>query len=329
MTTTPVSALSTPFSKQFNIPYPIVCAPMFLVSEENMVIQTCNAGALGTFPALNFRPIERYREAIKTIKSNTQKPFGINIIVQQSNRFQHEQLDIALQEKVALIITSLGSPRDTIKKAHAAGTKVYCDVINLDYAKKVIDLGADGLIAVGAGAGGHAGDTSLFALVPYLKRHIKLPVLAAGGIVDGFGMLAAMALGADGVYMGTRFIATKEANVSDDYKNAIVLAEPEDIVSTDRVDGFPGNFILTPKLEQHGIKDGAIESLLKRSKKFKRWIALARAARSLLGNPKDKLSYKTIFSAGHGVGLIDKIESIDHIIQETMSEYYQLKQQLP
>ncbi|MCB0290962.1 MAG: nitronate monooxygenase, partial [Calditrichaeota bacterium] len=205
--------LKTAFTEQFQVKYPIVCAPMFLVSTVKLVVAASKAGGIGTFPALNYRPVERYHEAIREIKSLTDKPFGINIIVQQSNKYQHKQLEYALEEKTPLIITSLGKPRETIQLAHQAGSKVYCDVINLDHAKKVADLGADGLIAVGSGAGGHAGDISPFALIPSLVQEIGLPVLAAGSIVDGRGMAAAFALGAAGVYLGTRFIASAEAEV--------------------------------------------------------------------------------------------------------------------
>lgn len=321
--------IQTAFTKQFNIPYPIVCAPMFLVSNVEMVVATGNAGGMGTFPAFNFRPIEKYEQAIREIKKKTKAPFGINIIAQKTNKYQHEQLEIALSERVPLIISSLGSPRDIIKKAHKAGTKVYCDVVGIEHAKKVADLGADGLVAVSAGAGGHAGDTSPFALIPQLKEHLTLPVLAAGSIVNGRGMLAALGLGADGIYMGTRFIASKEGGVSAGYKKAIIKASAEDIVNTDRVDGFPGNFILTKELKDYGVKSGFIESLAKQNKKLARWLAMGRAAKSLFASDTSKASYKTIFSAGHGVGMIHSVQPIKKIIENTIKEYNFLKKKLP
>lgn len=322
-------SISTAFTKLFNIQYPIIAAPMFLVSNSDMVVAASQAGGIGTFPALNYRPIEKYREALREIKKRTTKPIGVNIIVQSSNKARDQHLDIALEEGVELIITSLGSPRDIIKKTRGTKTKVFCDVIGLEHAKKVADLGADGLIAVGSGAGGHAGDISLFALIPYLKKNINLPLIAAGSIVNGSTMLAALSLGADAIYMGTRFIASRESPASDEYKQAIVEAGCERIVNTDKVDGFPGNFIQTPQLENLGIEPGFMESVLRQNQKFKRYLSLYRAGRALFGSPESKASYKNIFSAGHGVGLIDDVISIQEIINKTVNEYEAAKKRLP
>jgi len=322
-------SIKTEFTQQFNVRYPIICAPMFLVSSVKMVVSACEAGGVGTFPALNYRPIERYRQTIKEIKSLTAKPFGINIIVQKSNKYQYKQIEHALEEKVPLIITSLGNPKEVIRLSHEVGTRVYCDVVGFEHAKKVADLGADGLIAVGFGAGGHAGDISPLTLIPNLVRMIKLPIIAAGSIVDGAGMAATFALGASAVYMGTRFIASKEAEVAEEYKNAITRAKSEDIVNTDRVDGFPGNFIRTKELEAVGLEKGLIEEILTKNKKIKRFISLSRAARSLFGDMDSKVSYKTVYSAGHGVGLIDEVLSIQEIMAKTVGEYKEIKAKLP
>jgi len=322
-------SIITDFTQQFDVRYPIICAPMFLVSSVKMVVGASEAGGVGTFPALNYRPIERYRQTIKEIKGLTAKPFGINIIVQKSNKYQYKQIEHALEEEVPLIITSLGNPKEVIRLSHEVGTRVYCDVVGLEHAKKVADLGADGLIAVGFGAGGHAGDISPLALIPNLVRMVKLPIIAAGSIVDGAGMAAAFALGASAVYMGTRFIASKEAEVGEKYKNAIARAVSEDIVNTDRVDGFPGNFIRTKELEAVGLKKGLIEEILTKNRKIKRFISLSRAARSLFGDMDSKVSYKTVFSAGHGVGLIDEVLSIQEIVEKTVREYKEIKAKLP
>ncbi len=322
--------IKTEFSEMFGVDFPIIGAPMFLVSYADLVVAMCKAGGLGTFPALNYRPVENFKKAVLEIKGRTVKPFGVNLIVQKSNKFQHEQLDVILENKVPLIITSLGSPREIIKKAHQAGTKVFCDVVGLEHAKKVADLGADGIIAVAGGAGGHAGNVSPLALIPYLRKNIsKLPIVAAGSISDGRTMLAAMALGASAVYLGTRIVASKESPASDKYKAAILNAGPEDIVNTDKVDGFPGNFILTPELEKIGLSDGVVESVVARIPKVKRWLSLARAARSLLASDKSKVSYKNVFSAGHGVGLIEEILSVEEIVTRTLKEYHELKGKLP
>jgi len=328
-TKTKTESLKTAFTEQFNIKYPIICAPMFLVSSVKMVVSTCEAGGLGAFPALNFRPVEKYLQAIKEIKMQTVKPFGINIIVQKSNKFQHKQLEYAIEEKVPLIITSLGSPREAIRLAHQVGTKVYCNVVGIEHAKKVADLRADGLITVGCGAGGHAGNISPFALIPYLVRNIDLPVVAAGNIVDGAGLAAALSLGAAAAYIGTRFIASEEAEVTADFKEAIIKAKCEDIVNTEKVDGFPGNFIRNEALKSIGLEKGVIEVMLSKSKRFKRWISLSRAAGSLLAGEKSKHSYKTVYSAGQGVGLIDRVMSIQEIMEKIMREYFEIKAQLP
>lgn len=320
--------LNTKITKLFNIDYPIISAPMFLVSNEQMVVATSEAGGIGTFPALNYRPIENLKKAIKNIKSKTDKPFGMNIIVQKANKHQYEHLDLAIENEVPFIITSLGSPKEIIAKTRGTKTKVFCDIVGLTHAQKVADLGADGLIAVGAGAGGHAGDISLFALLPYIKKHIDLPLIAAGSIVDGKGLLAALALGADAVYMGTRMIATTEAQVPAEYKKSIVEAGSEDIVNTDRVDGFPGNFIKT-KLIADLIKPNVVENVINSVPKVKRAVSLLRAGRALLGDKVEKANYKNTYSAGHGVGGIDSIISIEKVIENTMTEYYELLGKMP
>ncbi len=321
--------LSTALTKMFSMDYPIIGAPMFLVSNKEMVLAATQSGGMGTFPALNFRPIENYKKTVDELKKDLgAKPFGINIIVQKSNKYQHEQIDSAIEKQVPLIITSLGNPKTVIEKTRGTKTKVFCDVVGLEHAKKVADLGADGLIVVGSGAGGHGGDTSLFALIPWLKKHIDLPMVAAGCMSDGKSMAAALALGADGIYMGTRIIASHEAQVNPDYKKAIVEAGCDDIVSTDRVDGFPGNFIKTEELKKV-LKPNLVDNVLSQSKKVKRAVSLFRAGRALLGPTNQKLSYKNTFSAGHGVGVIDDVKDIQTIFWETVTEYRQILKDFP
>ena len=320
----------TKFTQDFNVDYPIISAPMFLVSNSEMVKATAKAGGLGAFPALNYRPIENFRTTVKEIKQ-AQGPFAINIIVQSSNQLWKEQTEICLEEEVDLIITSLGNPKEVLQLCKGTKTKVYSDVANYKHARKVIDLGVHGLIAVGHGAGGHAGTISPFALVPYLRQYTQLPIVAAGAIVNGAGMAAAFSLGADAIYMGTRFIASREAQVQSAYKQAIISAMCEDIVNTDRVDGFPGNFILTESLKKLGLRPSLLEKILSHSTKIKRFIGLMRAKKTIFSLPqkKNKASYKTIFSAGHGVGLINDEKSIEEIIHQTAQEYHQIKGMLP
>ena len=323
--------IQTTFTQDFNIDYPIVSAPMFLVSNTKMVQATNQAGGLGTFPALNYRPIKEFRRVVQQLTKSQCHPFGVNIIVQNSNKARDEQIEICIEEEVDLIITSLGNPQEVLKRCKGTKTRVYCDVINYRHARKVIDYGAHGLIAVGYGAGGHAGTISPFALIPYLRKHTSLPIIAAGSIVNGAGMAAALALGADAVYMGTRFIASQEAKVSQEYKQAIISSQCEDIINTDRVDGFPGNFILTESLKRLNLEPNIIEQILRKNKKIKRLLSLARASRVLLSSQSrsKKSSYKTVFSAGHGVGLIDQEKTITEIIHETVREYHSIKKALP
>ena len=321
--------LKTSISEMFNLDYPIVGAPMFLVSNKKMVMAASEAGGMGTFPALNFRPISKYESIIKELRQEMpDKSFGINVIVQKSNKYQDQQIDIAINNEVPLLITSLGNPKEVIKRTRGTKTKVFCDVVGLKHAKKVADMGADGLVVVGSGAGGHGGETSLFALIPWLKKHIDLPMFAAGCMNDGGSLLGALALGADGIYVGTRIIASQEAQVTDGYKQAIIDAGCDDIVNTDRVDGFPGNFIRTPELEKV-MKPNVIDNILSQNKRVKRAISLFRAGRALLGPEDQKLSYKNTYSAGHGVGMIDEIKDIQTLFWEIIHDYRARRQNFP
>lgn len=314
--------MKTAFSEAFELKYPMVVAPMFLVNTVELVIAASKAGIMGTFPAMNYRGREEYRNAIRAIRKELgHARFGINIIVQSSNKYREEQMEIAMEEGVALIISSLGNPTWFIEKAHEAGARLYCDVVGEEHARKVAGLGADGLVGVACGAGGHAGDMSPFVLIPRLKEITKLPVLAAGAISNGRSMAAAMSLGADGVYMGTRFIASEEAQVDPSFKDAIVGAGAADITNTDRVDGFPGNFIKSKQLLKHGLKPGFIEYVLSYNKKLKRLYSLSRAAKVLLGGRNSKLSYKTIWSAGQGVSDIHEVKALAEIVSDIMQEY--------
>jgi len=227
--------IKTPFTEMMGIDYPIIAAPVFLVSNADLVSQASESGGIGTFPALNYRPLDKYVEALKDIRQKTKKPIGVNIIVNKSNARQNDDLKIALDHGVDMFITSLGSPKTVIAEAHKNGAKVFCDVTNLEHAMKVQDLGADGVIAVGAGAGGHAGPISPLVLIPWLKTRLDIPIIAAGGISHGSMVAACLALGAAGVSVGTRLIGIREAQVEKTYKDAVVKSTAEDIVYTTRV----------------------------------------------------------------------------------------------
>lgn len=327
MTTT----IETSFTKMLNIRYPIIGAPMFLVSNVDMVIEISEAGGVGTFPALNYRPIEEYQKALKTIKSRTQKPIGVNIIVNKSNGRQRDDLKYALNAGVELFITSLGNPKTVIEEAHKNGAKVLCDVTNLEHAQKVQDLGADGVIAVGQGAGGHAGPISPLVLIPWLKRKLRIPVIAAGGIADGYSMAGAIAAGAEGVSIGTRFIASKEAGVDQDYKNAVVKASPEDIVMTTRVSGTPAAVIKTEYIEKVGTDLPWLIKTLKDHPLTKKYVVplIHLTGMKSLENAATKPTWKTVWSAGQSVGLVHEILSCREIIEKLVNEYQQALRSMP
>lgn len=315
--------IETAFTKMMNIQYPIIGAPMFLVSNVEMVIAISESGGIGTFPSLNYRPVEKYKEALQQIKSRTKKPIGVNIIVNKSNLRAQDDLKIALDHGVELFITSLGSPREVIEQAHKNGARVLCDVINLEQALKVQDLGADGVIAVSSGAGGHAGPISPIVFVSWLQKKIKIPVIAAGGIANGETMASMMTLGASGVSIGTRFIASTEAQVDQNYKNAIVSSSPEDIVMTTRLSGTPAAVIRTDYIEKLGLDLPWYLKVLKNQPLTKKYIIplIHFLGSKALEEAATGPSWKTVWSAGQSVGLIDDILSCQQIMENLVRDY--------
>lgn len=324
-------SIETEFTKSLGIKYPIIGAPMFLVSNEELVAAVTNAGGIGTFPALNYRPIENYKKALKKMRELTDGPIGLNIIVNKSNTRQKDDLKYALDAGVELFITSLGNPKEVIKQAHKLGSKVYCDVTNLEHAKKVQDLGADGVIAVCSGAGGHAGPISPMVLIPWLKSELSIPVVAAGGITNGRNLLSSLALGADAVHVGTRFIASKEAQVAKGYKDAILGATPEDILLTTRISGTPASVIRTPYIEKIGTDLPLALKVLKEQKWAKKYIVplIHYLGTKSLEEAADKPTWKTVWSAGQGVGLIDEILTSKEIVEHFVRGYYEALEKLP
>lgn len=311
------------FSKSFNLDLPIIMAPMFLVSNEVMIKSAISEGILGVFPSLNYRNDGELSELLKRLNEHKSKEskgnYGVNLIVQKTNIMFEKHLKICVDHKVPFYITSLGSPARVIEEAHKYGAKVYCDVTNLVHAKKCYDLGCDGFIAVGQGAGGHAGQNPLQVLIPSLKKSFPdKPVIAAGGIADGSGLLSALALGASAVSIGTRFIASTEASVSDEYKNEIIKAEMDDIVLTEKISGTPCTIINTPYAKKIGYTQNWIEKLLsknKRTKKYFKMLVQVRGINKLMKSVKPG-SYETLWCAGKSVELIDDIKSIKEIVHQ-------------
>lgn len=317
--------ISTPFTQLLGCDYPIIAGPMFLVSNSALVSEVSQAGGVGGMPSLNWRSTDEFRKAVREVKAKTSKPFAINLIVNQANPRIQADLDVCVEEKVPMVITSLGSPKEVIRQMHAVGGKVFCDVTTLEYAKKVQDLGADGVIAVSTGAGGHAGPISPLVLVPYLKRNLKIPVVLAGGIATGEQIAAALLLGASAVQIGTRYIACKEATVDHSYKKAILDSEPEDIVLTKKISGTPAAVINTPYVAKQGLELNPIEGYLLKHPKTKKYMKMLRAylGSKVLEKAVSGTTWKEVWSAGQGVGLIDDILPAADITRRLVEEYHE------
>lgn len=300
-----------------NIRYPIIMAPMFLVSNTKMIKSAIQSGITGAIPALNYRTVEALRDAIREIKEETSGPFGINLIVNKSNFLYKEQLQVICEEKVDFIITSLGSPEATIYKAHQHGIKVFCDVTDVQYAKKVEALGADAIIAVNKEAGGHSGTLSFHELIPELQKNCTIPVISAGGVGDYDSYRSIMDLGVAGVSVGTVFIASEEADVSEDYKQACVHYGAADVVMTDKLSGSLCTVIKTPYLEKIGTRQNGLERFLNKNKKVKKWFKAYTFFRGMkrLQNAAFSATYKTVWCAGPTIQYVDRIRPVSEIVR--------------
>lgn len=305
------------------IQFPIIMAPMFLVSNETMIIEGVKSGITGAIPALNYRTTDELRNAIQTIKAAVDGPFGINLIVNQSNFLYKEQLKVCCEEKISFIITSLGSPEETIIEAHKAGVKVFCDVTNTKYAKKVEDLGADAVIAVNKEAGGHAGNLSYKELIPQLLQTVSIPVISAGGVGTGKGIKDMLDLGAAGISMGSVFIASTEAPVSQEYKQACVDYGSKDIVMTTKLSGTPCSVIKTPYVEKIGTEQNWLEKILNKNKRLKKWFKAFTFYRGMknLQNAAFGATYKTVWCAGPSIEFVNEIRPVKTIVSTLIEEY--------
>jgi nitronate monooxygenase len=324
-------------TRMLGIRHPLVMAPMFLISNEAMLRAAMNSGILGCFPSLNYRDSSALNDLLERLNeyrnSNSQLSgsYGVNLIVQKSNFRFSEHLKICVQNKVPVYITSLGNPAETIQAAHSYGAKVFCDVTNLKHAEKCASLDCDGFIAVGQGAGGHAGPYPVSLLIRTLRKHFPdQPVLAAGGISDGYGILSVLAAGASAAYCGTRFIASSESGVSKDYINAIIDAGMEDIVMTDRISGTPCTVINTPFAQKIGLRQNRFERWLGSNPKTKKYYKLLVQRRGFnwLEKAMTPGTYTSLWCAGQSVELIDGVQSVreitDRMIQELETAYTEL-----
>lgn len=300
-----------------NLTLPVVASPMFIVSYPELVLAQCKAGIVGSFPALNARPAELLDEWLTRMNEDLDAhraanpgarigPIAVNQIVHQSNVRLEQDVRVCVEHKVPIFITSLRAPaREIIDAVHSYGGIVLHDVINLRHAQKALEAGVDGLILVAAGAGGHAGTTSPFALVGEVRRIFDGPIVLSGAIANGGSILAAQAMGADLAYMGTRFIATQEAHAVDDYKRAIVNASASDIVYTNLFTGVHGNYI-RESIVNAGLDPEALPQSDKTKMNF--------------GSDKAK-AWKDIWGAGQAVGLMDDVPSVAELVERLKQEY--------
>ena len=306
-----------------NLPLPIIGSPLFIISNPKMVIAQCIAGVVGSMPALNARPAEQLEEWLIEItetlaaynQANPDKPaapFAINQIVHKSNdRLEHD-MAMCVKYKVPIIITSLGAREDINAAAHSYGGVVLHDIINNKHARKAIEKGADGLIAVAAGAGGHAGVKSPFALIQEIRQWFDGPIALSGAISTGGAVLAAQAMGADFGYIGSAFIATTEARASDAYKQAIVDSNSDDIVYSNLFTGVHGNY-LAPSIRAAGMDPDNLPT--------------SDASAMNFGGDKSK-AWKDIWGCGQGIGVIDKVQSTADFVAQLRREYEAAKARL-
>lgn len=297
---------------------PVIAAPLFTVSYPALVLAQCKAGIVGSFPALNARPAEQldtwlsdmFAELEQFKASHPDRPVGpiaVNQIVHDSNVRLMQDVQTCVKHQVPIIITSLRAPvPEIIDAVHAYGGIVLHDVINMRHAAKALDAGVDGLIVVAAGAGGHAGAQSPFALVGELRRQYQGPVILSGAISTGAAVLGAQAMGADLAYIGTRFIASAEAHAVDDYKQAIVRAGASDIIYTDLFTGVRGNYI-RESIERAGLDPDNLPD--------------NQTGMNFSSGTSKPKSWKDIWGAGQGVGQIDDVPTVADIVSRLSAEY--------
>lgn len=292
---------------------PVVGAPMFLVSRPPLVIAQCKAGVPGSFPTLNARPLEMLdawlTEIAAALKDDPNAaPFGANLIVHKSNTRLAQDIDLVVKHKVPFVITSVGDPTELVRRIHDYGGIVFHDVISIRHAQKAIQAGVDGLILVAAGAGGHAGTMSPFALVAEVRRIFAGTILLAGALSNGAQVKAAQLMGADLAYMGTRFIATKEASADDAYKDMIVQSAASDIVYTPYFSGIPANY-LKHSITSRGLDPAKVSG------------PREGASLGIDEKPDELKAWRDIWSAGHGVGTIDDVPAVADLIARMKREY--------
>lgn len=325
MTTDDSSAhnpLCTPLTAHAGIEVPLICGPMYPCSNPELVAAASEAGALGVLQPLSLTYVHghEFREGIRYMRTLTDRPLGMNALIEASSKTYLDRMrrwiDIALEEGVRFFITSLGNPRWVVERAHQAGGVVYHDATERKWGQKGVDAGVDGLIAVNARAGGHAGPRTPEALLQELGD-LGVPVVCAGGVGRADQFAAALRLGYAGVQCGTRFIATEECNASDAYKRAILEADEEDIVLSERLTGVPVAVINTPYIERMGTRAGPIARRLlrcRRTKHLMRGFYTLRAARALKRASLDPRGAREYWQAGKSAGSVHEVRPVAEIV---------------
>lgn len=306
----------TYLTQALGIQFPVIAAPMFLVSNVAMTKVALDNGITAAIPALNYRTDEALRNAIEEIREHSNKPFGINLIVNKGNPKYKAQLDTLLEKKVDFIITSLGSPEEVIRKCKPLGIKVFCDVVDEFYANKVAKLGADAVIAVTNAAGGHAGTRTPEDLIAGIRKVCDIPIIGAGGVTNSEDVKRYIDLGACGVSVGTVFIASEEAPVSEEYKMAMVEHGAKDVVMTNKLSGTPCTVINTEYVKKVGTRQSWLEKLLSRNKKLRKYVKMLVYSRGLKKLEKAAFgaTYQTYWCAGPAIEHVHAVRPMKDIV---------------
>ena len=318
--------MSLPVEIRSRLRLPVMCSPLFIISNPDLVIAQCKAGAIGSFPSLNARPLSQLDEWLHRITEELAAwdrdhpdqpaaPFAVNQIVHRSNDRLEKDLELCEKYKVPMVITSLGAREDVNQAVHGWGGMVMHDVINNHFAHKAIEKGADGLIAVAAGAGGHARQLSPFALMQEIRSWFDGPLALSGSIASGPSVLAAEAMGADLAYIGSLFIATQEANADAAYKQMIVDSNASDIVYSNLFTGVHGNY-LAPSIVNAGMDPANLPESDPSAMNFGS------------GGNSDKKAWKDIWGCGQGIGAVDAVQSASDAIAKLSEEYQQARRAL-
>ncbi len=307
--------MTIPFDFADRLRLPLIVAPMFLVSNPKMAIAACRAGAIGSYPAHSTRTREIFEAwlleteaALQASEAAGEKPapYAVNLVVHASNARMEGDLELVLRHKVPVVLTSKGAPDDVFKLIHEYGGVAFHDVASARHAEKAVEAGADALIAVAGGAGGHCGTINPFALVNEIRQVTDKPIILAGGLTNGHDLLAAEAMGTCMAYMGTRFIATEESLAPQAYRDALIEGKATDIFLSAALDGAPANWY-APSLVKAGID---LDEL-----------AVTRPGRIVTSDGQSKQRYKGIWSAGHGIGATREVVPVKLLIEQLVEEY--------